>query len=218
VLAGRAEQWHKAVRDIEHVWANFRVGQAHRVGRRDMPRRCALDDVIAQRWSGQGSALVVRQPAFARLMRASVPFEGIARNIAAGNVHALGLSATSYETGRSNVFYEARATQRDWTRPHHSGYRTTLALPHLMASMAVPLLFPAEPIGNEYFGDGAMRQLAPVTGSATGRHAAAGDRNAQRTPCRRGLAPARHGGTAERRPAVWLHARQPVRGPDPCGP
>lgn len=164
VLAGRADQWHKAVRDIEHVWANFRVGQVYRVGRRDMLRAGArwMMSLLSGGRIKAPHSLFDNQPLRA-LMRASVPFEGIARNIAAGNVHALGLSATSYVTGRSNVFYEARPVQRDWTRPHHSGYRTTLALPHLMASMAVPLLFPAEPIGNEYFGDGAMRQLAPLS-------------------------------------------------------
>ncbi|MDR2215783.1 MAG: patatin-like phospholipase family protein [Nevskiaceae bacterium] len=164
VLAARAGQWHEAVRDIEQVWANFHVGQVYRAGRRDMLRAGA-------RWMASLlSAGRVRAPLslfdnapLRQLMRERVPFEGVGRNIEEGHLDALGLSATSYVTGRSNVFFEAHAGQHEWVRPHHSGHRVRLELAHLMSSMAVPLLFPAESIGGEYFGDGAMRQLAPLS-------------------------------------------------------
>jgi len=164
VLGGRASQWHEAVRDIEEVWANFHVSQVYRVGRRDMLRagaRWMLSLLSGGRVRAPRS-LFDNRPLHA-LLKPRMPFEGIAANIAGGHINALGLSSTSYVTGRSNVFFEARPDQREWIRPHHSGIRTQLTLQHLMASMAVPLLFPAEKIGNEYFGDGAMRQLAPLS-------------------------------------------------------
>lgn len=164
VLAGRADRWHEAVRDIEQVWANFRVGQVYRVGRRDMLRAGArwMTSLLTGGRVRAPRSLFDNRP-LRSLMTEKVPFEGIGRNIASGTLTALGLCATSYVTGRSNIFFEAQASQRDWTRPHHSGVRVKLGLPHLMASMAVPLLFPAEPVGSEYFGDGAMRQLAPLS-------------------------------------------------------
>ncbi len=55
-----------------------------------------------------------------------------------------------------------RADMSEWSGYNHVGRRARLSLSHLMASMAVPLMFPPEQIGEEYYGDGAVRQMAPL--------------------------------------------------------
>jgi NTE family protein len=60
-------------------------------------------------------------------------------------------------------FYQAVKGIEDWQGPHRIGIRTELALPHLMASTAIPIIFPAVQIDNQYYGDGAIRQLAPTS-------------------------------------------------------
>jgi NTE family protein len=75
----------------------------------------------------------------------------------------VGVTATSYHTGKSMFFYQGKADIADWSRYRRSGRRTLLNADHLMASSAIPTLFPATRIEFDYFGDGAMRQLAPLS-------------------------------------------------------
>jgi NTE family protein len=73
------------------------------------------------------------------------------------------LCSTSYSSGRSVAFYDGIDSIGDWARVQRMGCRTELSLDHLMASAAIPLLFPPIKIGEEYFGDGAMRQVHPLS-------------------------------------------------------
>lgn len=165
VLAARASRWHAAVRDIEHVWANFRVGQVYNVGRRHMLAnglRWLVSMLSAGRLLRAPRSLFDNAP-LRELLTRRVPWQGLARNISAGHLDALALCSTGYGTARSVAFFEGRDGLGEWSRGNHVGRRARLGLAHLMASMAVPLIFPPERIGEEYFGDGAMRQLAPLS-------------------------------------------------------
>jgi len=88
---------------------------------------------------------------------------GIRRSIARGHLRALALCSTSYATGRSVAFYDGVDSIADWARVQRVGCRTEMTVDHLMASAAIPLLFPPMKIGEEYFGDGAMRQIHPLS-------------------------------------------------------
>ena len=165
VLATRANRWHDAIADTEKVWANFRVGQVFQVGRRKM-LRAGLHWVVSLLSGG----MLMRMPRslfdnspLRALLTHQVRWSGLARNIAAGNVDALALCSSSYGTARSVAFFQGRPEIGEWSRRNHVGRRATLTLEHLMASMSVPLIFPPERIGDEYYGDGAMRQLAPLS-------------------------------------------------------
>ncbi len=97
------------------------------------------------------------------LLSARVDWNGVRRSIERGHLRALALCATSYASGLSVAFYDSIETIKEWDRLQHKGRHTALTLDHLLASVAIPLLFPPMPLGNEYFGDGAMRQLNPLS-------------------------------------------------------
>lgn len=165
VLAARANDWHAAVAAIEHVWANFRVGQVFHVGRRQM-LRAGLHWLISLVSGG----LLLRAPRslfdnepLRELLAREVRWRGVARNLRSGHLDALALCATGYGTARSVAFFEGNRDRREWSRRNHVGRRAQLSLEHLMASLSVPMLFPPELIGDEYYGDGAMRQLSPLS-------------------------------------------------------
>jgi NTE family protein len=92
-----------------------------------------------------------------------VDWTGIRKSIDRGHLRALALCATSYVTGQSVSFYDGEEHIRDWARVQRVGRRATLTLDHLMASVAIPLLFPPMQLGEEHFGDGAMRQMHPLS-------------------------------------------------------
>ncbi len=88
---------------------------------------------------------------------------GIRRSIERGHLRAFALCATSYSTGYSVSFYDGVKSVPDWARVQRVGVRTEMNLDHLMASAAIPLLFPPMRIGGDFFGDGAMRQQHPLS-------------------------------------------------------
>jgi len=92
-----------------------------------------------------------------------VRFEQLGPAIANGALDALGITASCYSTGRSVTFFEGRPELEGWQRQLRDGMRARLTLEHLLATSAIPLLFPAQRIGSHYYCDGAIRQLAPLS-------------------------------------------------------
>lgn len=165
VLAARAEHWRQAVAAIEQVWANFQVDHIFHVGRRKMLRsgmHWALSLLSGGLLLSPPRSLFDNSPLRALLKR-EVPWRGVNRSIRTGQLDALALCCTGYGTARSVAYFQAHDGLSEWSRRQHVGRRTRLQLHHLMGSLAVPLLFPAEQIDGEWFGDGAMRQMSPLS-------------------------------------------------------
>jgi NTE family protein len=87
---------------------------------------------------------------------------GIAQNIARGVLHSVALSAISYTTGESVTWVEGRDVDL-WQGPHRRVEDAHLTVEHVMASSALPMLFPAVQVGDEWFGDGGVRMTAPLS-------------------------------------------------------
>lgn len=165
VLATRAHQWHEAIADIEKVWANFHVPQVFHTGRRKMLR-------AGVHWvfSLVSGGLLLRAPRslfdnspLREMLAREVSWSRLAGNLQAGHLDALALCSTAYGTARSVAYFQALSGIGEWSRRNHVGRRAELKLEHLMASLSVPLIFPPEQIGDDYYGDGAMRQMAPLS-------------------------------------------------------
>ncbi len=89
--------------------------------------------------------------------------ERIAAHIADGRLRALAINATSYATGQAVTFYQGDATIQPWQRMRRRGEPATIGADHLLASTAIPFIFPATRIGRDYFADGSVRQIAPLS-------------------------------------------------------
>ncbi len=83
--------------------------------------------------------------------------------IGTGALRAFAISASSYSTGESISFYQGNDLLSGWRRARRVGVRAQIGAEHLLASSALPFIFPPVRIGGEYFGDGSMRQMAPVS-------------------------------------------------------
>jgi NTE family protein len=165
VLAAEAHQWRRAIVGLEEVWANFRVEQVFRVDPAHM-LRAGLHWLFSLATGG----ILVAPPAsmldnspLRELLGTRVDWHGVRRSIERGHLRALALCATSYASGHSVAFYDGVATIKEWTRVQRIGRNARLTLDHLMASVSIPLLFQPMPLGQEFFGDGAMRQLNPLS-------------------------------------------------------
>lgn len=83
--------------------------------------------------------------------------------IHSGHLQALGITASSYGRGASLTYYEGHEELQPWERTRRYGLPTRLGVDHFMASIAIPVVFPAVKINNEYHGDGSMRESAPLS-------------------------------------------------------
>jgi NTE family protein len=96
------------------------------------------------------------------LIARDVRFGGIARAIERGHIEALAVTASAYTSARSVTFFQGHRGLRPWSRVRRIGQPARIQLDHLMASAAVPFVFPPVRLGGEYYGDGSMRHRAPL--------------------------------------------------------
>jgi NTE family protein len=97
------------------------------------------------------------------LLTRYLPCERIQAAIDSGWLHALSISVSGYTSGQSVSFYQGAPEIAPWKRATRVGCPATITLDHLMASSAIPFVFDAVKIHREYFGDGSMRQIAPIS-------------------------------------------------------
>jgi NTE family protein len=165
VLAGRAANFERAVADMEHVWANFTASQVYRADDWTM-LKTSLHWLAAMTFGGlrmrNPKSLLDNAP-LRELLSQNVRFDGIRRSIEQGHLDAVAITASAYSTARSVTFFEGRPELRSWTRVRRIGRATRLTVDHLMASSAVPFVFPPVQIGGEFYGDGSMRHRAPLS-------------------------------------------------------
>lgn len=163
-LAVRSKNFHQAVSHMVEVWENFHVDQVYR------------SDVLGVAASGAHwlSALAVGwlfrisprsfldNAPLEQMLRQTLDFGKIDEALADGALYALSVTASGYSSGESVSFCQG-GPKEGWQRTQRVGCQTRIGVEHLMASSAIPFFFPAARIHREYFGDGSMRQLAPVS-------------------------------------------------------
>ncbi len=164
-LAVYAQEFRRGVRRLNRIWRNFRVDQVFKSDTRSIV-------VSGARWlmgmmSGgfrqrKASFLLDRLP-LRGLLNQTIDFNQIQKSIDAGFLHALSITASGYSSGESVSFYQAVDNVPGWRRARRIGIRSRINVDHLMASSAIPFLFKAIKIHREYFGDGSMRQSAPIS-------------------------------------------------------
>ncbi|MCY1424891.1 hypothetical protein D9M71_406600 [compost metagenome] len=97
------------------------------------------------------------------LLNQNLDMSGIGHALEQQHLHAVAVTAFGYESGQAVTFYQGRGAIDPWLRHRRIGLPTRLSVEHLLASSAIPLLFAPVKLGEEYFGDGAVRQSAPIS-------------------------------------------------------
>ena len=164
VLAAGGTDFGAASAALARVWSGFRIGQVFRAGTLDM-LRSGLHLFLALVSGGwllpMPRALLDNSPLRALLER-EVDFAALDRALAAGRPDALAVTATSLAGGGSVTFIASARPVAGWERAGRRGTAATLAVDQLMASAAIPLLFPPVAMAAGHYGDGAMRQSTPL--------------------------------------------------------
>lgn len=164
-LAIHAHRFRLAVANLERVWRNFAVPQVFDVQPVSMMRSGLhwMMSMLSGGWLLPPPRSVFDNAPLRHLLAANFDFSQIDRCIDEGYLDALAVSGASYASSRSVFFFQGHPGIKSWTRVRHSGEPARITLDHLMASVAVPFLFPAVKMGNEFYGDGSMRQSSPFS-------------------------------------------------------
>lgn len=164
-LAVFSADFDEAVRKLAFIWRNFRVDHVYRAD------TLAIAESVL-RWGSavflgwlfrQSPRSLLDNAPLRTLLENQLDFGAIDRAIGAGHLRAISVTASGYTSGESLAFFQGSDDLQAWRRAQRVGVRTRLTVEHLLASSAIPFVFPAVRINREYFGDGSMRQLAPIS-------------------------------------------------------
>jgi len=172
-LACGADDFDTTVRGIVEVWKNFEAHHVYRADSLSMLRSGArwmtllsLGWLLAKWRRVKPRSLLDNSP-LGELLTRLVPLERLPELIRLGHVQALAVTASSYSSGDHFTFFEGDAGLVPWIRSARRSVRDHITHAHLLASSAIPFVFPAAPLQidgqTEYFGDGSMRQSAPIS-------------------------------------------------------
>jgi NTE family protein len=164
-IAVHADRFRVAVGNLERVWRNFQVGQVFRADTASMIRAGLhwLFAMLSGGWLLPPPRSLFDNSPLRELLTQQFDFSRIGRSIAEGHLEALAMSTTGYASTRSVSFFEAKPGFAPWRRTRRAGEPVSLSVEHLMASVAVPFVFPPVLLGDEYYGDGAMREANPFS-------------------------------------------------------
>jgi NTE family protein len=172
-LASHCDQFDTAVAKLVSVWENFSTEQVYRsdtlgvlhTGARWLTM-VSLGWLIS-RWRRARQRSLLDNSPLHTLLQEMVQVERLQPLMQAGHLQALAVTASSYSSGTHVTFYDTAHPVTPWHRSQRIAVQDTLTIPHLMASAAIPFVFPPVPLqlhgGTEYFGDGSMRQSAPIS-------------------------------------------------------
>lgn len=164
-IAGRAGPFRLRTKKLETIWQNLRASDVYRTDFMGVSAN-AFHVLASFLHSGYGIgrpiSLLDNTP-LRQLLDNYVKFDYLDTAITNGELDAIAVSAMSYASGQSVTFFQGHQNIEPWKRARRRGEKTALNIDHLMASTAIPSLFPAVQLNEGYFGDGAVRQLKPIS-------------------------------------------------------
>jgi len=171
MVAATSADFTAGTRHLAKLWADLTPGQVFRSdlmslgpGGANLVRDLSLGGLIG---GGHVRSLLDARPLRA-LLAQHMPMTGIGEAIRAGHLYAIGLSATSYHSGKSFTFIQGRKGHPMWLKSRRVALAVELAHEHVCASAAIPIVFApvrvnSPEVGECWFGDGGMRLVTPFS-------------------------------------------------------
>lgn len=172
-LACEADHFDRAVDALVRIWSRLHVDQVYHADAfgvlRTGTRWVTMMSVgwALNRWRLTKPRSLLDNAPLGELLRRAVRLERLPMLLQQGHLDALAVTGSSYSTGYHVSFYQAAKTFEPWLRSQRMAVSTEITHQHLLASSAIPFIFPAQQLEleghEEWFGDGSMRQSAPIS-------------------------------------------------------
>ena len=165
VLASNAMHFSEGVSRLAGIWENFHCGKVFHADSWTALKsglRWTTAFATARLGTAGPRALLDNSP-MREFIESHIRLARIQHAIDSGALRALSVNASSYSSGHSICYYQGADGLNPWQRARRIGIPEEITIDHLMASSAIPLIFPAVWLNNEYHGDGTMRESAPLS-------------------------------------------------------
>lgn len=172
-LACRADHFGESLQTLLDFWQHCTVEQIYRADSLGVLRSGAKwlsllsFGWLLRKWHANPPSALLDNTPLITLLHRLLDLPRLDRALSGGALQALAVTASSYTEGRHLTFFQCAGAVQPWQRMQRVAMQTQIGVEHLLASSAIPLIFPAVPIycdqRREYFGDGSMRQLAPIS-------------------------------------------------------
>lgn len=162
-LAAYADNFTRAVGNLLEVWENMHVDHVYKADTASIVRGGARWLSALMLISRRNPISLLDNTPLQQMLQATLPFARIQDNIDTGALYAVSVTASGYTSGQSVSFFQGGPGTEGWERNQRIGAAVTMKLEYLLASAALPFIFPAVKVHREYFGDGSMRQIAPIS-------------------------------------------------------
>ncbi|MEH6822550.1 MAG: patatin-like phospholipase family protein [Motiliproteus sp.] len=164
-LACHAGNFREAVIDLEALWQQLTPEQIYRADLWSLLKGGGrlVTSLLNQGVGRKHPVAFLDNAPIREWLERTISFDKIDAAISEGNLEAVSVTAIGYNSGQSVSFFQAAEHLKPWRRHNRIGSNCKLGIEHLMASSAIPTVFPSVLINREYFGDGALRQLAPIS-------------------------------------------------------
>lgn len=170
ILAAKEGTLQETAELLTKLWSDLRCHHVFRPNYTTLvPFRSALKTVLPRRFPGGPHGLFNASPLATLLRRLfacpsrGMPIRGIQRNLDRGLLKAVALVALDYSTGQSVRWVQDHHNYEDFDGPNRRSAATELTVEHVLASAALPFVFPAVRIGDSWYGDGGIRLSAPLS-------------------------------------------------------
>jgi NTE family protein len=172
-LACHADNFDEGLQMVLRIWQHFTAEQVYRADSLGMLRSgvkwlsLLSFGWLLRKWLPSPPNALLDNTPLVTLLNRMLNFPRLDAALSTGALHALAVTASSYTAGQHFTFFQSEADIEPWVRTQRIALRSQIGVEHLLASSAIPLIFPSTPIycdgRREYFGDGSMRQLAPIS-------------------------------------------------------
>lgn len=163
MLASYASNFSRAASRLAFVWRHLTPDQIYTIGR--WPVTSSLTKTLLSLFHihnhDTSIALMDNNP-LKELLSRHLDFSKINNAIEKDQLQALAITAMSYSTGESTTFFQGKSHLKEWQDNRRKGVAADLGVDHLLASCAIPMIFPAHKIQQHYYGDGAIRQKSAI--------------------------------------------------------
>jgi NTE family protein len=167
-LASQVCNGPEAFHQLAAFWTRLRSNAVYHLPHTPMSQWSRWATALGVTLSARTHGAALDSMPLVNTLHHAIDLRGIDRALSEGALYALAITASSYSSGVHWTFCQTAedASTAPWSRPGRRAEIQPITIEHLMASSAIPFLFPATPLwvdgGLEYFGDGSMRQISPL--------------------------------------------------------
>jgi NTE family protein len=163
-LACFASNFPLCVRKLDWLWSNIHTEQIYHCTPWNVIKHVTsmFARNIRVEHANEGAPSLLNPSPLRNMLNNHLDFSMIDRQIENGSLNALSLSCSCYQSKRCITFFQSNVTE-PWQRAKHGGQKTHLTIDHILASAAIPLIFPSVKIKDLFYGDGTIHQLAPLS-------------------------------------------------------